>query len=478
MNPPSAPSATPRPGAGARPAAERLAEFLEIYGALDEETARAEAARCLQCPEAFCVAGCPLGSRIPEWLQLTAEGHFLEAAALVQSANNLPEICAGPCPTEELCQSACVLSGRGEPVAIQALARFLNAYACAAGTRPPVAPPNGLRVAVLGSGPGALACADELATRGYAVTVYDTWALPAGFLANGAPALALEETALQRRIECLRQRGVEFLYGVRPGADVTLEALRARYDAVYLGFGAQQARPLETPGAHLRGVCQALTFLLPHLASPAPPVNPPAVAGRRVVVLGGGDTAMECLRRALREGAASAVGVYRREETSLPASRHTYAEAREAGAEFIWQAQPVALRGGAAGEVVAVQCRRTRPGAPDAAGRPAPVPVPDSEFEIPADVVLVAYGFNPVPHPLERELAPLARLSDGRVRVDEDLMTSEPGLFAGGELVRGPGLVVYDVREGRRAAAGIHRYLFQRRVNELAASETDHLSPD
>ena len=460
-----------------RPSLERLAELLEIHGPFDAEAARAEAARCLQCPEAFCVAGCPLGNRIPEWLARTAEGQFLEAAALLQSANDLPEICAGPCPSEDFCQSACVLADRGEPVNIAAIARFLHERAFDPAARPPAAPPNGLRVAVLGSGPGGLACAEELVRLGYAVTVYDTWAVPAGFLANGGPALALEECLIQRRLEQLRQRGVTLVYGVRWGEEVTLAGLQEQFDAVFVNFGAQQARTLAVPGAELRGVCQALSFLLPHLTQPAPPLTPPEVAGRRVVVVGGGDTAMDCLRRALAAGAAAAVGVYRRDEAQLPAARREYAAALAAGATFHWQAQPVAFVGNPGGEVTSVRCVRTRPGPPDPDGRPRPEPVPGSEFEVPAEVVLLALGFDPVPHPLAGELAPLARGSDGRLRVDEHLMTSEPGVFAGGELVRASGPVVWEVRDGRRAAQGIHRYLFARRVSELAASETDHLAP-
>lgn len=447
MNEPLPPS--PSTGvSAARPSVDRLAELLETYGPFDAAAARAEAARCLQCPEAFCVAGCPLGNRIPEWLALTAEGQFLEAAALLRSLNNLPEICAGPCPSDELCQSACVLAGRGDPLAIADIARFLQTYAAELSHPLTAAPPNGLRVAVLGSGPGALACADELVRRGYSVTVYDTWAVPAGLLANGVPALALDEHLLQRRLEQLARSGVKLVYGVRWGEEVSLHDLRARYDAVFVGFGAQQARTLAAPGTDLRGVCQALTFLLPHLTAFGSPAAPVEVAGRRVVVIGGGDTAMDCLRRALA-----------------------------AGAQFEFHAQPFALRGHADGTVAAVRCVRTRPGAPEADGRPAPVPAPGTEFEVAADVVLLALGFDPVPHPLARELAGLARTADGRLRVNEDLMTSEPGLFAGGELVRAPGPVVWDVRDGRRAAQGIHRHLFPRRVSELAASETDHLAP-
>ncbi len=460
-----------------RPSVERLAEVLETYGPFDAATARAEAARCLQCPEAFCVAGCPLGNRIPDWLALTAEGQFYEAAALLHQLNNLPEICAGPCPSEELCQSACVLAGRGDPVAIADIARFLQAYTAALSRPLAVDPPNGLRVAVLGSGPGALACADELVGRGYAVTVYDTWAVPAGFLANGVPALALDEHLLQRRLEQLARSGVKLVYGVRWGEEVSLSDLRGRYDAIFVGFGAQQARSLAVQGAALRGVCQALSFLLPHLTATPAGTPPVEVAGRHVVVIGGGDTAMDCLRRALAAGAASARALSRRGPEHLPARRGEYEAARAAGAQFEFHAQPVALRGHPDGTVAAVRCVRTRPGAPEADGRPAPETVPGSEFEVPAEVVLLALGFDPVPHPLARELAGLGRTAEGRLRVTEDLMTTEPGVFAGGELVRAPGPVVWDVRDGRRAAQGIHRYLFPRRVRELAASETDHLAP-
>jgi glutamate synthase (NADPH/NADH) small chain len=468
------PPAALNPGSP-RSATDRIAEFLETYGPYNEESARAEAGRCLQCPETFCVAGCPLGNQIPEWLRLTAEGHFLEAAALTQSANSLPEICGGPCPTDELCQSACVLNGRGEPVAISALARFLNDYAFAhptANTRP--APPNGLRVAVLGSGPGGLACADELAKHGYAVTVHDTGHIPGGLLAHGAPALQLEPTALQRRIEHLRQRGVVFRQDLRPGVDVTLESLRLEFDAVFLGFGSQQARPLTVPGADLQGVVQALPFLLPQPDSSPVPLPPVAVTGRRVVVLGGGDTAMECLQRARREGATKATGVYRRNESALRATAAHYEAARAAGAAFEFLARPVAVLD-AAGQVVGLRCERTTLGAPDATGRPAVTAVPESAFELRADVVVVAFGFEAVPAPFGPELARLAHGADGRLRVDANLMTSEPGVFAGGELVRGPDLVVHDVRDGRRAAAAIHRHLFQRRVSDLGASETDHM---
>lgn len=475
--PPAPAPGTPAADAGPlRSATDRLAEFLETYGPFDEDAARAEASRCLQCPEALCIAGCPLGNRIPEWLQLTAEGRFQEAAALAGEFNSLPEICAGPCPTEDLCQSACVLSGRGEPVAIGAIARFLTDYALThPAAQTPATRPNGLSVAILGAGPGALACAEELATRGYAVTVHAVANPPGGPAAHGPLAFQLGPDALARRIEHLRKRGVVFRHDLRPGVDLTLEALRPDHDAIFLACGSQQPRSLEVPGARLEGVIPALTFLLRDPAPAPVPLPSVPVAGQRVVVLGGGDLAMECLQRAGREGAATATGVCRRDAASLRATPREVAAARSLGATFEFNARALAVLDDGTGRVGAVRCERTTPdpaAGPDAA---ALTGVPGSAFDLPADLVIVALGFEPVPPALAANLARLAHTADGRLRVDENQMTSEPGVFAGGDLVRGPGPIVYAVRDGRRAAAAIHHHLLARRVDDLAASETDHL---
>jgi glutamate synthase (NADPH/NADH) small chain len=459
-------------------ARDRVADFLEIYGPYDEQTAREQASRCLQCPAAPCRSGCPLGNRIPEWMLLTAEGHFLEAAALTRTTSNIPEICSRVCPQENLCEGACVLNGKAEPVSIGAIERFLNEYAFAHGAGELVpAAPNGLRVAVLGAGPGGLACADELAKLGYAVTVYDAGGVPGGLLVNGIPAFKLEKSAVQRRTEMLRRRGVKFELGVRVGRDVSLRDLHRRYDALFLGFGAQHARELDVPGAQLKGVSQALSFIVEKNTDVPLDIPPIEVQGRRVLVLGGGDTAMDCLRTALRCGATQALCVYRRDRENMPGNRKEYDNSLEEGAQFMFLTSPVEIKGNAAGEVEAVRCVRMELGPADASGRRSPRKVAGSEFEIPAGVVLVAYGFDPVPHPLWSDIAELAKTEWSTVKVDADQRTSVPGIFAGGDLVRGPSLVVHAVRDGRRAARSIHRYLFNRRVNELAASETDHVSP-
>ncbi len=462
-----------------RSATERVADFLEIYGSFDEATAREQARRCLQCPEPLCVAGCPLANRIPEWMLLTAEGQFLEAAAISRSTSNMPEICARVCPQERLCEGACILNGHAEPVSIGAIERFINEYAFAHDAVDACrVPPNGFRVAVVGSGPGGLACADELAKRGYAVTIFEAQPVPGGLLVNGIPMFKLEKTVLERRIELLRKRGVTFRFGVAIGQDITLGELRAGFDAIFLAFGAQRAKPLDVPGAELKNVAQALPFIIQKNTDLPLDLPLVEVRGQRVVVLGGGDTAMDCLRTAIRSGARDALCLYRRDQANMPGSRKEFDNAVEEGARFSFLVAPTAVRGDAAGRVTSVECVRMQLGAPDASGRRRPAPIAGSAFSVPADVVLVAYGFDPVQFPKWNDMSQVATNEWGAVRADEQQMTNVPGVFAGGDLVRGPSLVVHAVRDARKAALAIHRHLFARRVGELGLAQGDHLSSD
>lgn len=443
-----------------RGASERVCDFDEIYSLLDETTVREQASRCIQCPEPLCRTGCPLGNLIPDWLALTAEGRFLEAAALSRSTSNMPEICSRVCPQERLCEGACILNARSDPVAIGAVEKFINEYAFKhdAVTASRVSP-NGLRVAVAGSGPGGMACADELAKLGYAVTVFDSQARAGGLLVNGIPSFKLEKSVVERRLNLLRERGVTFRLGVTVGRDIAFSALRAEFDAVYLAFGAPKPKPLEIPGAELQGVFDALPFLIEKNlgdVSSGPAVN---VSQKRVVVLGGGDTAMDCLRTAIRSGAREAVCLYRRDLANMPGSRKEYANALEEGAQFSFLTNPVALLGDVDGRVARVQCVRMELGEPDAQGRRKPRPIARSEFVVAADVALVAYGFDPAPFPAASGSDKIALSAWGGVIVDANQMTNVPGIFAGGDLARGPSLVVRAVRDGRKAAAGIHQYL-------------------
>jgi glutamate synthase (NADPH/NADH) small chain len=443
-----------------RAAEERVCDFDEIYGLFDEATVRAQASRCLNCPDPQCVKnGCPLANRIPEWLALTAEGRFLEAAALSRSTSNMPEICSRVCPQDRLCESACILNARSEPVSIGAVEKFINEYAFAhealdAG----INPPNGHSVAVVGSGPGGMVCADELAKLGYAVTIFEAQTRPGGLLVNGIPSFKLEKGIVDRRFNLLRRRGVVIRCGVTVGRDIPLSTLREKFDAVYLAIGAQKPKELNIPGANLLGVFHALPFLIQKNVGTfdESPIN---VRGKRVAVLGGGDTAMDCLRSAIRCGAREAICIYRRDLENMPGSRREYLNAVEEGAQFMFLTNAVSLSANAAGQVCEARCVRMELGDPDAKGRRKPSPIPASEFNLPIDVVLIAYGFDPVPIFAAGNSNRIDVNKWSGVIADENQMTSVQGVFAGGDLVRGPDLVVRAVRDSRKAAAGIHKYL-------------------
>jgi glutamate synthase (NADPH/NADH) small chain len=441
-----------------------VADFLEIYGLYDEATAREQASRCIQCPNPSCVTGCPLCNPIPQWMLLTAEGRFLEAAAVLGSVTNMAEICARMCPSERLCEHSCLLDSVSEPVPIQAIEQFLVEYAFAHGQRETsTPPPNGMKVAVVGSGPGGLACGEELVRKGYGVTVFDSALVPGGLLVNGTPPFKLDRSIVQRRVELLQARGVVFRLGIRLWNEVGLGQLRAEFDAVYLGFDSRKARPLAVPGAELAGVVQALPFLL-QKTTPLPLDLPPIeVSGKRVVVLGGGDTAMDCLRAAIRYGAKEVVGVYRRGEADLPCTRQEYENAVEEGARFVFCAAPAAVVGNERGQVTGVRLLRTELGVGEADG-PRPFLIQSgTEFDLEADWVVAALGFEPLPCPHSGELSELAANNWGGLVVDEQQMTSIPKVFAGGDLVRGPSLVLHAVRDGRKAAAAIDACLTKAR---------------
>jgi glutamate synthase (NADPH) small chain len=452
-----------RHGLPKRSASERAADFLEIYGMYDEATAREQASRCIQCPNPSCVDGCPLCNPIPQWMQLTAEGRFLEAAAVLGSATNLAEICTRVCPSDRLCEHACVLDGISEPVSIRALEQFVVEYALAHGEADKVTPPpNGMKVAVVGSGLGGLACADELARRGYSVTVFDSALVPGGLLVNGIAAFRVEETVLQRRIDGLRRRGVAFRLGVKLWDEITLGQLRNEFDAVFLGFDSRRARPLDIPGADLPGVVQAVAFIL-QKNTPVPLALPPIeVAGKRVVVLGAGDTGMDCLRAAIRYGAREAICVYRRDEADMPCSRREYRDALEEGARFLFRSAPVTVLGNEAGSVRGIRLIQTELGIPEDDSRRPFLVQQGTEFDFGADLLILALGFEPVPCPPTGGFQDLAVNDWGGVIVDPNQRTTAPDVFAGGDIVRGPTTILDSVRDARRAAHQIHAELSAR----------------
>ena len=453
----------PRVSPPKRTVLERICDFDEIYGLLDEAAVREQASRCINCPDPACARTCPLGNRIPEWLGLTAEGRFLEAAELSRSTSNMPEICSRVCPQERLCEGACILNARSDPVAIGAVEKFINEYAFAhqAVEAPPVVP-NGLKVAVVGSGPGGIACADELSNLGYTVTVFEAQSRPGGLLVNGIPSFKLEKSVVERRLDLLRKRGVTFRCGIKVGRDITLADLRQEFDAIYLGIGAQKPKSIDIPGSHLGRVYHALPFLIQKSLNDRPEGSLIDVAGKRVAVFGGGDTAMDCLRTAIRSGAREAVCIYRRDLDNMPGSRREYANALEEGARFLFLTNPVELLGDNSNDVTGVRCIKMELAEPDAKGRRKPRPIPGSEFTMEVDVTLIAYGFDPLPIFAAGNSDNIKVNSWAGVVVDANQMTSVPAVFAGGDLVRGPDLVVRAVRDARKAASGIHRYLLKR----------------
>lgn len=447
----------PRVNPPKRPATQRIHDYCEITKLFDEQSIREQACRCLNCPKPLCVEGCPLHNRIPEWLALAAEGNFLEAAAISRTTSNMPEICSRVCPQERLCEGSCILNARSEPVAIGAVEKFINEYAFAHDELDITVPAwNGFRVAVVGSGPAGIACADELAKLGYRVTVFEAQSTCGGLLVNGIPGFKLDKFVVARRLDVLARRGVVFRPHVKVGREISFSELRSEFDAVFLGVGAQKAKAAEIPGEDLEGVHAAIPFLIQHNAPGSFEGDRIDVRGKRVAVLGGGDTSMDCLRTSIRAGAAQAICIYRRDLANMPGSRKEYYNAIEEGARFEFLTNPTAIEG--ADHVSGIRCVRMALGEPDAQGRRKPIPVAGSEFVVAADVVLVAYGFDPEPAPKFTD-ANLATDRWGALVVDSGQMTSIPGVFAGGDSSRGASLVVHAARDGRAAARGIHLYL-------------------
>ncbi len=440
-----------------RPASERVEDFRDIGGVYDEATARAQASRCIQCPNAGCMAVCPLKCPIPELLELVAGGQFAEAARLFFSSHHIPELASHTCVGGRVCERDCILQGKSEPVPIRAITRFVLDYGWRHGlAEPALAPSKAQRVAVIGSGICGLVTADALSRLGYGVAVYDSRQKPGGRMMNGLPGFRVDLEMVAQRVELLQRRGIQFHMGVTFGTDVKLSDLRRDYDAVFLGIVRNEEVPLKVPGAELRGVHPSVPFI----SQRTPTVD---VRGKRVVVLGGGDTAMDVLRVAIRRDAASAVCLYRRDEASLPADAEEYADTREEGAQFQFQTQPVAVLGNARGEMTHVRCVRTELGEKGPDGRPMVTPIPGSEFDVPADIVFVAYGFTAPRLPDAEDFARLKTDERGRVVVDADQMTNLPGVFAGGSIVHGPVPLVEVVRDAQTAAAAMDRYLAARK---------------
>jgi glutamate synthase (NADPH/NADH) small chain len=447
-------------------AEERKQEYREIYASFDQEQAAEQADRCLACGNPYCEWKCPVHNYIPDWLNLVAEGKIEQAAELSHQTNSLPEVCGRVCPQDRLCEGACTLADGFGAVTIGAVEKYISDTAFARGWRPDLShvTQTGKRVAVIGAGPAGLGCADILVRNGVKPVVYDRNPEIGGLLTFGIPEFKLEKEVVKRRRQIMEEMGIEFVLGCEVGKDIDFNTLVNEYDAVFLGMGTYTYMKGGFPGEDLPGVYEALPFLVSNINNclgfeqgPRGFIN---MAGKRVVVIGGGDTAMDCNRTSIRQGAESVTCAYRRDEANMPGSKKEVANAKEEGVQFLWNRQPVEIVGD--NKVEGIKLLTTELGEPDARGRRRPVPVPGSEEVIPCDHVIIAFGFQPSPSPWFADFG-IELDERGRVKAPVNgqykYQTSNPKIFAGGDMVRGSDLVVTAVFEGRSAAEGILDYL-------------------
>jgi len=446
----------------------RRTDFDEIYRQFEPDEAARQASRCSQCGVPFCLIHCPLHNNIPDWLKLTAEGRLEDAYEISSATNNFPEICGRICPQDRLCEGNCVLEKGHGAVTIGAVERFITDTAFERGWVKPIRPHRelALSVGIVGAGPAGLAAAEELRRQGYAVDVYDRYDRVGGLLIYGIPNFKLEKEVVLRRWRLLEESGVRFHLNTTLGKDISLETLRQRHAAVLIATGVYKPRELGGPGVGLEGIVPALDYLIASnrkgLGDPVPAFESGLLnaAGKQVVVIGGGDTAMDCVRTAVRQGATSVKCLYRRDRANMPGSMREVKNAEEEGVEFIWLAAPEAFFG--EGSVRAVRAVRMRLGMPDASGRQSVHPEEGGHFMVPADLVIKALGFDPEPLPVLWNEPQLEVTRHGMVKINHrTFMTSLPGVFAAGDIVRGASLVVWAIRDGRDAAAQIHSYIQQ-----------------
>jgi len=464
-----------------RDAAERRGDFHEIYADFIAAKANEQSSRCSQCGVPFCQTHCPLGNNIPDWLMLTATGRLEEAYEISAATSNMPEVCGRICPQDRLCEGGCVIeqSGHGT-VTIGAVERYITDTAWEKGWVQPIRPLRELSqsIGIIGAGPAGLSAADQLRSAGYQVTVYDRHDRAGGLLIYGIPNFKLEKEVVERRTKRLAEGGVVFRLGVDVGKDITMAELRGKHDALLVATGVYKSRELATPGNDAKGVLRALDYLIAAnrvgLGETVAEFESGKLnaAKKNVVVIGGGDTAMDCVRTAIRQGAKSVTCLYRRDRANMPGSQREVANAEEEGVDFDWQAAPLSVVEKKGGGSKAVRAARMRLGPPDASGRQAPEEIPGSDYDVKADMVIKALGFDPEDLPTHFSEQALSVNRWGGVKVDyRTMMTTMDGVFAAGDIVRGASLVVWAIKEGRDAAASIDAYLKSRAASARVAAE-------
>jgi glutamate synthase (NADPH/NADH) small chain len=450
-----------------RNTSKRKGDFNEIYGEYITNKATEQSSRCSQCGVPFCQIHCPLSNNIPDWLKLTAEGRLKEAYEVSQSTNNMPEVCGRICPQDRLCEGNCVIeqSGHGT-VTIGSIEKYITDTAWDKGWVKPFKVKRELKqsVGIIGAGPAGMACAEELRKSGYQVTIYDRYDRPGGLLIYGIPNFKLEKFVVERRTKLLKESGIKFVQNFEVGKDKTLYELKEKHDAILIATGVYKAREIDIPGHNLRNIFPAMDFLT---ASNRKGLGDKVklfddgtlnAEGKNVVVIGGGDTAMDCVRTSIRQKAKSVKCLYRRDRENMPGSAREVGNAIEEGVEFVWLTSPKSFIGDT--HVKAVEVNKMKLGEPDSSGRRRPEIEKGSDYKISADLVIKSLGFDPENLPKLFNAQELVMSQWGTIKIDlKSMQTNLDGVFAAGDIVRGASLVVWAIRDGRDAASQIEKYL-------------------
>ncbi len=457
---------------------KRKKDFGEIYDEFINSKAKEQSSRCSQCGVPFCQIHCPLSNNIPDWLKLTAEGRIKEAYEISQSTNNMPEICGRICPQDRLCEGNCVIeqSGHGT-VTIGSVEKYITDTAWEKNWVKPLKIKKELKesIGIIGAGPAGLACAEELRKIGYKVVIYDRYDRPGGLLIYGIPNFKLEKFVVERRTKLLKDSGIEFIQNFEIGKDATLDQLKSKHDAVLIATGVYKAREIKIPGSNLKNIFPAMDFLV---ASNRKGLGDEVklfddgtlnAANKDVVVIGGGDTAMDCVRTAIRQKAKSVKCIYRRDRENMPGSAREVGNAEEEGVKFMWLCNPNSFLGEK--EVKEVEVNKMKLGEPDSSGRRSPIPIQDGKFKIKADLVIKSLGFDPENLPKLFNNESLSVSKWGTIKIDlKTMQTNLDGVFAAGDIVRGASLVVWAIKDGRDAAEQIDKYIAaKKREKEIAA---------
>ena len=446
---------------------ERKENFNEIYKEFINEKAKEQSSRCSQCGVPFCQVHCPLSNNIPDWLKFTAEGRFKEAYELAQSTNNMPEVCGRICPQDRLCEGNCVIeqSGHGT-VTIGSIEKFITENAWKNKWVEPIKIKleKNLSVGIIGAGPAGLACAEQIRKQGYQVIIYDRYDRPGGLLIYGIPNFKLEKSVVERRTNLLKESGIKFIQNFEVGKDATLNELKEKHDAILIATGVYKAREIEIPGSNLGNIFPAMDFLTASnkkgLGDKVEQFDNGTLnaQGKNVIVIGGGDTAMDCVRTSVRQNAKSVKCLYRRDRENMPGSTREVSNAEEEGVEFVWLSSPKKFEG--IDKVENILVDKIELGDPDESGRRKPIIQNNSEFKLNADIIIKALGFDPedLPYLFKEKNLQVSRW--GTIKADFDTMeTNLPGVFAAGDIVRGASLVVWAIKDGRDAAISISKYL-------------------